>query len=279
MLSRVWAAAPARWRGACASLDAINALMKPRTAVAASFALTLAAVGALAARALQLAPAAPANPPPISTATPPPPPPPPTYRLAGKLVLTEKGVATSDATIDLRDGAVWFEPDAGTTPPRAKSAQMVTAKKQFAPSFLVVPVGSTVGFPNQDPILHNIFSVSGKNKFDLGLVGSGKGKSVVFREAGLVRVFCNVHHAMFAHVLVVRTPHFALLDKSGAFRLDGIVGGPGQLFYWHGRGEPGSRRVQLPQAAELRIELPITVARIPTHKNKLGKSYTRGAYE
>jgi hypothetical protein len=156
---------------------------------------------------------------------------------------------------------------------------MVTVKKQFSPQLLVVPVGSTVTFPNQDPILHNVFSVSGKNKFDLGLVGSGKGKSVVFREAGMVRVFCNVHHAMFAHVLVVRTPFFARFDKSGSFRLEGIPGGSGQLFYWHGRGEPAARRVQLPFASELRLELPITVEKIPSHKNKLGQSYTRGAYD
>jgi plastocyanin len=207
------------------------------------------------------------------------PPPPPTYTLAGRLVLTEKGQTTSDKSVDLRDGAVWFEPDAGMVAPGAKTAEMATVRKQFAPQFLVVPVGSTVRFPNQDPILHNVFSVSGKNKFDLGLVGSGKGKSYVFREAGLVRVFCNVHHAMFAHVLVVRTPHFARLDRDGSFRLDGVLGGTGQLFYWHGRGEPGSRRVTVPHVAALEVSLPITVARVPAHKNKLGKSYARGAYE
>ena len=256
--------------GACASLAALYASMKLRTAVAASLALALAAMGALAARAAQVAP--PAAAPAVVD-------PPPTYTLAGRLVLTEKGAPATDASIDLRDGAVWFEPDAGATPPRAQSAQMATEKKQFKPQFLVVPVGSTVAFPNQDPILHNVFSVSGRNKFDLGLVGSGKGKSVVFKEAGLVRVFCNVHHAMFAHVLVVRTPHFARLDQGGGFRIDGVPAGSGQLFYWHGRGEAGSRRVRLPHATALEIELPITVARIPAHKNKLGKSYTRSAYE
>jgi hypothetical protein len=84
---------------------------------------------------------------------------------------------------------------------------------------------------------------------------------------------------MFASILVVRTPHFARLEKDGSFRLNGILGGAGQLFYWHGRGEPGSRRVQVPMADALEIALPITVSRVPTHKNKLGKSYSRGAYE
>jgi plastocyanin len=259
--------------------------MTPRTAVALLLAFTLGAVSSARARVPEAVPASP--PAPVAGAPTPgaaapaveKPKPPPTYSLSGRLVLTEKSVPTGDATIDLRDGAVWFEPDAGATPPRPQAAQMVTVRKQFSPQLLVVPVGSTVAFPNQDPILHNVFSVSGKNRFDLGLVGSGKGKSVVFRDAGLVRVFCNVHHAMFAHVLVVSTPFFARLDKSGGFRLEGIPGGSGQLFFWHSRGEPGARRVQLPFAAELKLELPITVAKIPTHKNKLGQSYTRGSYD
>ncbi|MGH7336391.1 MAG: hypothetical protein ACREI7_02325, partial [Myxococcota bacterium] len=83
----------------------------------------------------------------------------------------------------------------------------------------------------------------------------------------------------FANLLVVRTPHFARLEKDGSFRLSGVLAGAGQLFYWHGRGEPGSRRVQVPHAAALEVELPVTVARVPSHKNKLGRSYARGAYE
>jgi plastocyanin len=253
--------------------------MRHSIAFAASFALASGVAGALAAQGSSPAPAPETRVPAPATAAPTPPPPPPRYTIAGRLSLTEKGNAATDASIDLREGAVWFEPDAGVAAPKPQSAQMATLKKQFTPQFVVVPVGSTVSFPNQDPILHNVFSVSGKNKFDLGLVGAGKGKSVVFREAGLVRVFCNVHHAMFAHVLAVRTPHFARLDKNGAFRIDGILAGTGQLFYWHSRGEPGSRRVQVPHAAEIKLELPVTVARVPAHKNKLGKSYTRGAYE
>ena len=262
--------------------------MRSRAAAAAPFALragTGAAVATLVLGAAALAQSAP----PASTkpsAAPAPatspalkPAPPPTYPIAGRLTLTEKGTPARDASIDLREGAVWFEPDAGATPPKPQRAEMATLKKQFVPQFVVVPAGSTVGFPNQDPILHNVFSVSGKNKFDLGLAGTGKGKSVVFREAGLVRVFCNVHHAMFANVLVVKTPYFAQLDENGAFRLPGVPGGPGQLFYWHGRGEPGSRRLSVPAGGEVRIELPITVARVPAHKNKQGKSYARGSYD
>ncbi len=206
--------------------------------------------------------------------------------LAGSVRLTEKGKATADASADPRRAVVWYEPEAkpagageaADAPLRPVVAEMLTVKKQFSPQVLVVPVGSTVRFPNQDPILHNVFSVSGGNAFDLGLVGAGKGKEAVFRAAGVVRVFCNVHHAMFGHVVVVATPHFAQPGADGAFRLTGLPPGRGTLRFWHERGEVQSRPVTLPAAAPVELAIEITQPRVPPHKNKFGKSYSGGSY-
>jgi hypothetical protein len=158
-------------------------------------------------------------------------------------------------------------------------AVMSTSRKQFSPQVLIVPLGSSVRFPNLDPILHNVFSVSGRNSFDLGLAGKGEGKSATFKEAGVVRVFCNVHHGMFAHVVVSGSPFYAAPDSTGAFVLDGLPAGRGRLRYWHERGEPGTVEVTLPRAAEVRVTVEITQPRVPPHRNKLGKTYSRGAYE
>ncbi len=202
----------------------------------------------------------------------------PLHRLAGRLVVSEKG-KPADPSLDLTQAAVWYEPDGGAAPARPVSAEMTTVRKQFAPDVLVIPVGSTVHFANQDPILHNAFSVSGHNAFDLGLVGAGKGKTVLFREAGLVRVFCNVHHAMFSHVLVVATPYVARPARDGSFVLQGLPEGRGTLHYWHERSEPSEVRVEVPRTGELRLEALVTLPRVPPHKNKFGRSYTRGAYD
>ena len=199
--------------------------------------------------------------------------------LAGRLALSAGGRAARDRGLDLRQAAVWYEPARRTERAAPVHAEMTTHRKQFSPQLLVVPVGSTVRFPNSDPILHNVFSVSGKNAFDLGLVGAGAGKAATFRESGLVRVFCNVHHAMFAHVLVVGTPHFVQPDRDGRFRLDGLAAGAGTLHFWHERAEAASRRVVLPYPGELQLELEASVPRVPPHKNKFGRSYTRGAYD
>ena len=174
---------------------------------------------------------------------------------------------------------VWFEPQRAEAPPAPVAATMATVRKQFDPQVLVVPVGSSVRFTNFDPILHNAFSVSGRNAFDLGLVGKGAGRSATFREAGLVRVFCNVHRAMFGHVLVVPTAFYARTDASGGFTLTGLPGGRGRLHFWHERGEPGERELAVPAAGELRLAIAITQPRVPPHRNKFGRSYTGGSYE
>jgi plastocyanin len=204
---------------------------------------------------------------------------PPRHELSGRLILLEKGRPAAERGLDRGRAAVWFEPARAAAAAPAIAAEMRTLKKQFTPQLLVVPVGSRVTFPNRDPILHNVFSVSGKNSFDLGLVGAGEGKSATFREAGLVRVFCNVHHGMFAHVLVVATPHYGVADARGGFALAGLPAGPGTLHFWHERAEPASRRIVVPFPGELELELPLVLPRVPPHRNKLGKAYKRSAYE
>jgi plastocyanin len=210
--------------------------------------------------------------------------------LSGRVVLTDKGRATTDPTVDLRRAVVWFEPEVGTeskTDPRGEAKgepqkppvfEMSTVRKQFLPQVLVVPVGAIVRFPNQDPILHNVFSVSGGNAFDLGLVGSGKGKEATFREAGVVRVFCNVHHAMFSHIVVVATPHYVQAGADGSFRFERLPAGRGTLKVWHERGDLQSRALTLPAAGPVELRVEITQPRVPPHKNKFGKSYTGGGY-
>jgi len=203
----------------------------------------------------------------------------PRYRLAGHLQLLDQGEPSRDRSLDLTHAAVWFEPARPEPMPAPVNAEMLTVRKQFEPQLVVVPVGSQVRFPNRDPILHNVFSVSGRNSFDLGLLGAGEGKSARFNEAGLVRVFCNVHHAMFAHVLVVGTPYFARLDEHGDFALAGLPARAGELYYWHERGEASLRNVVLPNAKPLELELEVTQPRVPPHRNKFGRTYSRGAYD
>ena len=196
----------------------------------------------------------------------------------GRVALLEKGKPSADTTLAVDATVVVFTPAKAVPAPKPVVVDMVTVRKAFQPRILVVPVGSTVRFPNQDPILHNVFSVSGRNSVDLGLLGKGAGSSAVFREAGIVRVFCNVHHGMFGYIFVVATPYWARVAADGTFLIADVPAGPGKLTVWNERSSPTTQDLTLPLTAPSTIGIEITMPRIPPHKNKLGKPYSGGGY-
>ena len=196
----------------------------------------------------------------------------------GRVQLLAKGGKGPARGSDVRQAVVYFEPASRPSArPAAEPFAMVTRRKELVPRLLVVPRGSRVRFPNQDPILHNVFSVSSPNQFDLGLYKRGPGKEKRFEEAGLVRVFCNVHHDMVAYILVLDTPYSALPDTGGEFVLAGLPRGPGKLTVWHEQTDPWTVDVELPQkpAGPVMARVEIVRPLIPAHLNKLGQSYFR----
>lgn len=172
---------------------------------------------------------------------------------------------------------VYYTPSGGAErrPPPAKPFELKMSRKQFEPSSLIIPRGSTVRFPNDDTILHNVFSVSGRNRFDLGLYRRGAGKEATFDYPGVVRVFCNVHHSMVAHVVVVDTPHYTVTEADGSFRLTDLPAGEGELTLWFERSDPWNRKVTVPQQKALSVELEVTKSKVPEHTNKFNKPYKR----
>src|SRR5215831_13915816 len=123
----------------------------------------------------------------------------PTGTVAGRVTLTKNGAPLPDSS----NVVVWIEGahrDGSAPPPRAT---MKSEKKRFTPRTIVVAKRGTVDFPNVDAIYHNVFSVSGANRFDLGLYRAGASKEKAFEETGLVRVYCNIHPTMVGFVMVV----------------------------------------------------------------------------
>ena len=181
-----------------------------------------------------------------------------------------------------RQTIVYFTPDAGIkpTPAPAEPFEIVTVRKDFQPHVLTVPVGSTVRFPNEDTILHNVFSVSGKNRFDLGLYRKGDAREATLNEPGVVRVFCNVHHSMAAYVVVLATPYYTQADANGDFVLSGLPEGPGTLTVWHERSDrpwsgPADVAAKTSSSETLTVRMELNRDRVPKHLNKLGRTYSR----
>lgn len=192
--------------------------------------------------------------------------------IEGKVSLSLDGKALR--ADEAREAVVYFRPavPVPTQPPSAP-VQMKMERKQFLPRALPVVPGTEVRFENFDPILHNAFAPPGPQAFDVGLYGKGESRSHTFTRAGLVRVYCNVHHDMVAHVLVLDTPYFARPDAGGQFTLEVPAGTAGELFVWHERARLWRRKLDGTDAAPLQIDLDLSRPRVPPHMNKFGKPY------
>lgn len=176
---------------------------------------------------------------------------------------------------DITDAFVFFKPDApAPTHLPTATATMSMQDKTLHPHVLAVTVGSTVSFPNDDPILHNVFSTSPGDQFDLGLYRNGVSKSATFNHGGLVRVFCNVHREMYGYILVLDTPYFARVQPDGRFSLHGLPAGPGELVVWHPRTPVWREHLASLDAAAAEIRLHVVRSGIPAHFNKFGKPYS-----
>jgi plastocyanin len=176
--------------------------------------------------------------------------------------------------LDKDDRPVWLS--GPPSQPRAPvQAEISTSNKEFSPHVLVVPVGSTVSFPNHDPFNHNVFSLSEENPFDLGLYGRDEARSARFDQPGLVRVYCNVHAQMSALVLVRDTPWYAQPASDGSFALGPVPPGSYTLHAWHERAPELTRPLEVPTdgVEQLAVELDARGFQFKPHLNKHGQPY------
>jgi plastocyanin len=176
--------------------------------------------------------------------------------------------------------AVWLEPVNGAVAPKPGVFTISQRAKRFLPHITIVPTGSTVDFPNFDPIFHNAFSNFAGQPFDTGLYPPGTTRKVRSQRPGVVRVFCNIHSTMSAVIVVVNSPYFALTEASGEFRIKGVAPGEYLLKVWHERAteaalEKLNRRIIVEAQPHAVGVLKISEAGyLPVpHLNKHGEAY------
>ncbi len=149
--------------------------------------------------------------------------------------------------------------------------------KKFLPGWAVIQRGTTITFPNNDNIYHNVFSLSAGNSFDLGLYNSaGEPKSHTFTEAGPVDVYCNIHPDMAARVLVVPNRYYAKVKPDGTFEIPGVPAGRRKVVAWAPGASPSTDWVEVAGGRDADLHLKLE-PKSSAHKNKAGQSY--GSYE
>lgn len=155
----------------------------------------------------------------------------------------------------LREFVVSIE---GQTPVKAgsaTSAKVITQKGAvFSPRILPIVVGTTVEWPNDDDIFHNVFSLSEAKEFDLGLYKNPETRKVTFSRTGRVDVLCSIHTQMSAVVLVLENSFFAKTDDQGRYVIPGLPAGEYMVRAWHERLPSVRRKVTVNESGEVRVD-------------------------
>lgn len=168
---------------------------------------------------------------------------------------------------EFRDFVVFIEgPPAGPVPPEARASRRIVQRDaQFIPHVLPVMVGTVVEWPNEDDILHNVFSLSEAKPFDLDLYKAPVVKRVTFDKPGRVDVFCSIHTTMSCVVLVLENPHFAVSDEKGRYVIRDVPAGTYRLKAWHERLPPQVREITVPDLGEVRADFVLGLTNLPKY--------------
>jgi len=148
----------------------------------------------------------------------------------------------------------------GYPPPAAGAGAPPEIKQKdfkFQPSLLIIPVGTTVSFPNQDLEFHNVFSYSKTKRFDLGRYHKGESKSVYFDNPGIGQIYCEIHEWMRAVIVVVENPFFSIADDDGNYQINDIPQGSYRLLVWKIDHKKTVHQIDVP--AEGILELNFTL--------------------
>ncbi len=153
----------------------------------------------------------------------------------GSAVSLPSKVSVDPLAFERSHVVVYLEGKGPASPSSATSIEhsIKQQDRQFVPDLVVVPVGSTVSFPNMDAIFHNVFSLSKPKSFDLGNYPKGQTRTEVFPSPGIVYVYCHLHTNRAASIVITPNQWSARVDADGNFRLPDVPPGKYTAVAWH----------------------------------------------
>jgi plastocyanin len=173
---------------------------------------------------------------------------------------------------EISDFVVYIEGPTGTNAlPRAdKRPEVVETKREikqkgaiFSPHVLPIMAGTTVEWPNNDDILHNVFSFSEAMPFDLDLYKAPVVKKVTFDKPGRVDVFCSIHTRMNCIVLVLENPYFARANEKGQYVISNVPPGTYKLKAWHERLPSQVKDLTVGDQSEIKVDFLLGITNLP----------------
>lgn len=129
-------------------------------------------------------------------------------------------VRLSDGGIPKR-AAIYLESSTAAVPSKDR-ASLSLRSAHSQPELLILPIGTTLLIGNDDHLAHSVFSVSQVKPLALGPLLVGESRSVQLDRPGIVDLFCAMHDAMQATVVVASSHLTTLSNSQGAFALPGV---------------------------------------------------------
>ena len=152
---------------------------------------------------------------------------------------------------------VFLEPlDAARAPAKKRPRPVLRSSQDgLAPAVLAVSAGQSIRFANDSEIYHRIFSYSESNRFDLGVVRRGEGRSIALQHPGVVRIYCSLHPTERAVVFVAPSPYFATFRPPDSYEIRDVPPGRYRLHAWSESASATTRAVTVPSGASVAAEI------------------------
>ncbi len=191
-------------------------------------------------------------------------------------VRTPAGAAVRGAVVELRSPAT-----AAPLPRAAGDTPVIRQRDQrFVPEVVAIKPGDSVRFPNDDPVMHHVYSLSPTKPFELPLYGNDEIPAIAFEREGIVRIGCNIHDNMRGYIYISDAYAFGVTADDGAFTFGQVAAGDYDLTVWHPRMRDGDRVGEraLAVTSGERQAVDVTVDARPRHDAGTNR-YERGGYD
>ena len=191
-------------------------------------------------------------------------------------VVDEQGGPVADAVVVAvpSDGSLRL-------PSRPREGVVDQVDKEFTPKVTAILVGTSVSFPNNDNVRHQVYSFSPAKRFELPLYAGVPAQPVVFDKAGVVVLGCNIHDWMVGYVYVSESPYFAKTGKDGRALIGELPPREYVVRVWHaqldGAEEATRKTVEATRAQRfdvawtLKLKPELKVRRAPTSERGGGR--------
>lgn len=176
--------------------------------------------------------------------------------VSGKIRLGTVSTSAASHAAEKENVVIWLEGAHDSKPPDTP-IKISQKSLQFSPEFAIAVKGQKVQMPNDDDVVHNVYSFNGINQFNLGLYGKGEVRTVTFEQPGIVDVFCSIHHQMHARVFVVPTKYFANSMPGHSFTLADVPPGKYVLKAWHQRSRMIERTITVPASGNITADITL----------------------